>query len=532
MKRIKCFISVLLTICFVFSASGCDTVNDIRKIISRNNAENDNITDKEKDEASNSISVGILDFDTFNPLLTRSQTVKECMEFVYEPLFEVNEKMLPVPVLAESYTVSADGRTIDIKLKENVKWQDGSSFTAYDVSYTVKQIRSGITEYTSVLTNMADYMATGDYTFQLVLNYAVPNFVSLLTFPIVQFQSDMKQNVNYIPNGTGAYKYNSQISTGKLLFTANENYHNGKPKIDSLYVYTVPDLEKYKSMFEASEIDLVTGETVDLTSYTPRGSIRNNVYLTNKMTFVGYNTSKPILSGAETRVGLSKLINKEGIVKSEIYSRGVASDIPINPSSVFYYDTNTKFKADELLASHYLGNDKWGLDEEGRYVRTVGKEKQVLELKILTNGDSVEKKAIAERISADFNSFGIITEVVALPYDEYMAKINAKDYDIMIGEVQLDANNDLTSLVSSIDNYFAYSNTDLDMLVAQLGMTVDEEQQKELFRQYGSIIVKDMPFSVLFFRKSSVLTGSKLKTEIYPTDGKLFRNIESWSVTE
>lgn len=37
-------------------------------------------------------------------------------------------------------------------------------------------------------------MATGDYTFQITLNYAVPNFVSLLTFPIVKYQSDMKGN--------------------------------------------------------------------------------------------------------------------------------------------------------------------------------------------------------------------------------------------------------------------------------------------------------------------------------------------------
>ena len=55
----------------------------------------------------------------------------------------------------------------------------------------------------------------------------------------------------------------------------------------------------------------------------------------------------------------------------------------------------------------------------------------------------------------------------------------------MIGEIEVSANNDLTPLVSSTDNYFSYTNPDLDMLIGQLGMTNDEEQQKALFRQYG-----------------------------------------------
>ena len=532
MRRIKGLVAVLLAVCTVFSVTGCDTVERIKERISQETVDDEKVADENKTEVSNSISVGLLDFDTFNPLLTKSETVKECMEFVYEPLFELNEKLQAVPILAESYTVSPDGRTIDITLKNNIQWQDGSNFNAYDVSYTFKQIRSSVTNYTSVLANMADYMATGDYTFQIVLNYAVPNFVSLLTFPIVKYQSDMKGNANYIPMGTGPYKYNSQLSTGKLLFSAFDNYHNGRAKIDSLYAYTVPDLQKYESMFEASEIDLMTGRTVDLSEYTPRGSARNNEYITNQMTFIGYNTANPLLSGVETRQGLSNIVDKDSIVNSTIYSRGKASNIPINPSSIFYYDTSTKFKPDEILTTQHLGNDKWGLDNDGKYVRHVGAQKQVLQFEILTNSDSAEKVNIANEVADSYTRFGIPTTVTALPYDEYIARINAKNYDIMIGEIEVSANNDLTPLVSSTDNYFSYANPDLDMLIGQLGMTNDEEQQKALFRQYGDIIVNDMPFTVLFFRKGNVMSGSKIKSEILPSVDRMFRNIETWSVTE
>ena len=83
----------------------------------------------------------------------------------------------------------------------------------------------------------------------------------------------------------------------------------------------------------------------------------------------------------------------------------------------------------------------------------------------------------------------------------------------MIGEDRSQSNNDLTPLVSSTDNYFSYANPDLDMLIGQLGMTNDERTAKALFRQYGDIIVNDMPFTVLFFRKGNVMSGSKLKAK-------------------
>ena len=531
MNRIKKIVSILLVGCFLVSLTGCALIDNINEMLTEESV-GVGIENNPTTEVSNSISVGIIDFDTFNPLLTKSETVKESLEFVFEPLFDVNERMQPVPVLAESYTVSPDGRTININLRDNVLWHDGTAFTAYDVAYTIKQIRSGITNYTDALANIADYMATGDHSLQIVLNYVVPNFVSLLTFPIVKFQSAMTMNENYIPNGTGPYRYETELSTTKISFIAFDHYRNGKASINNVYVCTVPDLLKYESMFEASEIDLMTGETVDLSEYTPRGSATNNEYVTNKMTFIGYNFRNKTLWGADTRKGLTELIDKDDIVNSAIYSRGVACDLPINPSSIYYYDTNTKFKRDETMATNFLGNDGWGINEDGKYTRVVDGKKQVLGFDILTNADSHEKVTIANKIAEDFNDYGIGATVIALTYEEYTAKINAKDYDIMIGEIEIGANLDLTPLVSSADNYFSYRNTDLDMLAGQMGLTQDEEQLKMLFIQYGNTIMNDMPFSALFFRKGDVLSSSKIKTEIVPTVGRLYRNTETWRVTQ
>lgn len=530
MDKIKRLISAIAVIAVAVSLTGCDIIDKIKMEFTEDKPAVTEGAEENEKQVSNSISTGILDFDTFNPLITKSQTVRECMEFVYEPLFDVDETMKPVPVLAEDYSVSPDGRTIDITLKNNILWHDGANFTAYDAAYTIKQIRSGITTYSDALKNMADYKATGDYSLQIVLNYAVPNFVSLLTFPIVQFQTDMRQNANYIPVGTGAFRYETQLSAGRISFIAFDNYHNGKPVVNNVYVYTVPDIVKYKSMFEANEIDLMTGKTIDLSEYTPRGNAVNNEYITNKLTFVGYNTSNKLLSGSETRLGLTELIDKDSIVNSTIYSGGVACDVPINPSSFYYYDTSTRFKADTMLAVNHLGNDNWGMGHSGKYERTVNGEKQILSFKILTDSDSPEKVNIANRIAAFFNEFGIPAEVTALPYDQYMQKIEAHDYEIMIGEFEIGANLDLSPLISSAGNYFSYSNPNVDMLSSQLGMTQNEDELKSLYCQYGDMILNDMPFAALFFRKGDVMSSSKIKSEVSPSVTRMYRNVEKWSV--
>ena len=58
------------------------------------------------------------------------------------------------------------------------------------------------------------------------------------------------------------------------------------------------------------------------------------------------------------------------------------------------------------------------------------------------------------------------------------------------------------------------------------------KNSKRLYSVSMDIIVNDMPFTVLFFRKGNVMSGSKIKSEILPSVDRMFRNIETWSVTE
>ena len=62
------------------------------------------------------------------------------MPKVYEGLFDYNNDGTMVPILAESYSASADGKTVTFNIRKGVKWHDGKPFTSADVQFTVMEV--------------------------------------------------------------------------------------------------------------------------------------------------------------------------------------------------------------------------------------------------------------------------------------------------------------------------------------------------------------------------------------------------------
>lgn len=524
MKRILLVFSALMILA---TMAGC-ALDEVINPKGTQKEENQNQS-AQVSQKPNIINAGIYDFDTFNPLLSKSESVKEAMQLVYEPLFTVDESMRTVPVLAKSVSVQDNGRTLIITLKDNVKWHDGSAFTAKDVAYTFKVILNNQTDYKDSLYNVRDYRMLDDFLFEIKLKNSVPNYENVLTFPIVKYKTSMQINKNYIPNGTGPFSYGQKASVDEFYFGAFDYYHNGRAKTDALYITMLDNEKEYMTMLESNEIDFSSDTVINLTEYMPKGNIKLYNYIKNELVIMGFNLNSTVFSSNLTRRGVSELIDKYDIVNSAIYSRGVPVDIPINPSSYLYYDTNVNFRSDELSANDFLGNDGWGIDSLGRYVKPDNNKTKILSFNILVNSDSDELMAVAENISKNLAIFNIETKIHAEPYDIYMGRINSKNYDAFIGEASLYSNNDISRLVRG-DNFFGYDAKVLEGLCAQIGMTRDEEELKELYKQYGSLLLTDMPFTPLYYKKGSFISGGNVISGISPVDKFMYRNCVNWSV--
>lgn len=519
-KKVYAVLAVILAA----ALTSCSfNINDIKnKFANKQDKPQEMAEPSEQGSVANTVIIGMYDFDTFNPLVTKSETVKEAMEFVYEPLFELNEQVQPEPVLARDYGMSADGKTITVNIRDDVKWHDGDSFSAYDVEYTIGQIRSGKTSYTELLKDVTVCSAqNGSVT--VTFNHPVPCAAALFTFPIIKRDTHMEEKMN--PIGTGPYSFSGKISTDRYMLNRFDFYYGGKPPIDGIYIDEAPDKEHYMYMCGTGAFDLSTSKTVDLRTYTPKGSVSLNDYTSNKLIYLGINNAKAELSGMNTRLAMSQLIDKEYITSSILYSRAEVTDVPINPS--FWLYDGTKTQADELSAEGHLRIDAWTDRDNGGYSRIVNGITQTLTLEMIVDKDSDEKMRIANNIADKFNRYGIKTMISALPYEQYSQRVQAKNYDIMLGEYEIPPTQDISGLMGA-GNIFNYNNEEMNLLINNIGMTSDTEYLKTLFAQLGEKFTADIPFVPIAYTKECMMSSPKIENIKSPGEGRFYRDSYEW----
>ncbi len=476
------------------------------------------------------INAAVYDFDTYNPIITESQSVRDCMRFVYEPLYELGEGLLAEGVLAEGRTVSADGRTITVTLKSGVKWHDGTSLTADDVAYTVSAIKSTGGYYSRMTQNIASCKRVSENTVQFTLIKPEVDYAAMLCFPIIKNDTSLKVSEDYIPVGTGPYKYAGRTKTDTVLFEDNPDWHKGWVNIAAISVVSVSDKEKALSMFEMGETDIVTDDVIDFAEYTPRGGVTILEYTTNDLVYVGINFNNRLFWGENTRRALAAAVNKSEIATSVIYKRGVEVDVPINPSSYYYYDTAERFPAKPQTAEENFAADGWVMGDDGILEREAQKGTEKLKFEILANADDTENTAVAEVIAEYYKSYGVDATVDACEEQEYKSKISSKDFDLFIGEMTIPENMNPSELVASGENPFTYANDEMDNIINTMRQTMDTETLKTLFIEYGTLVAEDTPFVPLYFKKGATAYRAKITSGVEANISNPYKNVGEWQL--
>ena len=469
----------------------------------------------------NELTAGITDADTFNPLYTASSTVSDLCGFVFEPLFGIDPSYRTDGVLAESYTMSPDGRMITISLKRGVYWHDGSDFTASDAVYTANLIKSGGTRYDRLMEPVMGIWAADNYTVCATFSRAVPDPVSLFIFPIIKKGS-----------ASGVF---SRVGTGPFYFDASNNltatdwYHGKRAAIDRIKVQMLPDNKKLISLLDASVVDFLSSEKLDMTTYMPKSNSHVWDFVSNNMVFAGFNLGSAVFSDAAARRAVSMMLDRDDIVNSIYYTRAAATDYALNPASWAAFDPNKKHHASAEGAIDELINNGWREAPNGSYFRSDTKN-VYFSVKILVNSENPERVKIAETLAAAMNAAGLRASLDRCGTQAFAARITARNYDMFIGETELLPNGDLTPLAVTGQNSLGYSSPEVDALIAQLSILTKEADIKNAERALCERLHTDMPFAPVCFLKKSLVTSAKLKDGVDPSVGGFVRNTSQWGI--
>lgn len=387
----------------------------------------------------------------FNPVLSTNDADRDVTRLIFSSLLKYNKRGELAPDLASSYSVSKDGKTYTVKLKEGVTWHDGKPFNSEDVIFTISAIQNS--EYASPLRNSwqgikAEAADRNTVIFTLKTPYVAfaPNFALLGILPKHVLKTVVPQNFplaefNLKPIGTGPYKFVKlqKDSLGRIIsvnLSANENYFAGAPNIKNIILKFYLSEEEAISAFNRKEVDGILLQTaqnknqlrgIDNSSFFSLPSLR--IYA------VFLNTNDKILKDKNVRMAVNYAINREELLAKLLDNEGKVAVGPIPPGLLGSSPNIDGYSYLPLKTKEILEKSGWTKNETGVYAKKLGKDKEatLLKFSIITT-KSIQ---LAATMIRDYlRNAGIESELKIVSLGELQQNyLKTKDYrTILIGE--------------------------------------------------------------------------------------------------
>ncbi|AFC32582.1 nickel transport system nickel-binding protein [Paenibacillus mucilaginosus 3016] len=379
------------------------------------------------------------DIGPMNPhLYNPSQLFAQSM--IYEPLVAYKDGKI-VPHLAESWTLSPDGKEYTFKLRSNVKFSDGTAFTAATVKKNFDAVLKNMKLHTwlGVISVLEKTEAVDDATFKMTLKEAYyPTLHDLAVVRPVRFlaesgfpdDGDTSKGVKN-PIGTGPWMLGEYKKDESATFIPNPNYWGEKPKVDKVVVKVVPDAETRVLAFEKGDLDLIFGEGV--ISFDAYKQLEQTGKYEAKLSEpVGtrnlvLNTMNEKLADLRVRQALHQGFNKQAMVEGVTLGMEEKAD-NILPKNLPYANIDVKpVEYNVEQAKALLEEAGWKLSA-GKTVRE--KDGKALELELLYDKADLTQKAMAETLQAEWAAIGVKLNITGVELTVYIQRRKANEFDM------------------------------------------------------------------------------------------------------
>lgn len=239
------------------------------------------------------------DFALPDPAIVDDSITANVLAQCYDGLYKLDKDGNVVANLAEDLpTISEDGLTYTIKLKDGLTWSDGTPLTAEDFVWSWKRAMTTEGYYTNFMygyiagttgedgdpyTNMEDLdanmgvRAVDDTTIEITLKMAAPYFTSMLTntvfYPVKQDEvgsdpssSEWAQNASaddpIVTNG--AFEITGVNIKDAITLSKSENYSDAdNVKLETIEFKVMGDLDSQTQAFISGEVDFATAVNVE-----------------------------------------------------------------------------------------------------------------------------------------------------------------------------------------------------------------------------------------------------------------------------
>jgi peptide/nickel transport system substrate-binding protein len=282
------------------------------------------------------------DFPTLDPSKDTSPLGFNYRLNVFDALTELQRDGKLNPRLAESWTYSPDLTEWTFKLRQGVKFHDGSPFSADDVVFTINRIKTDNTSPVRTFIRLVEKVEkVDDHTvrFKLIQPYGIFHRQISYVNQMSKIYHDKVGDQGYAtkPVGTGPYKLLRWVKDDRMELEANLDYWRGVPAIKRATLRPIPSEASRTAALLSGEVDLVPA--LPPSAIDPLKSSRDldvNTAPSFRVIFVAFNVNKPPLDNAKVREAIDVAIDRQAITDRLLRGLGKPTGIMVPPMNIGY----------------------------------------------------------------------------------------------------------------------------------------------------------------------------------------------------
>lgn len=473
--------------------------------------------------------IGPMNPHVYNP----SQLIAQSM--IYEPLVNYNEGGEVVPFLAESWTISEDGKTYSFKIRQNVKYSDGTPFNAASAkkNFDAIMIHTDNHSWLGFISLLDKTEAVDEYTFNIVLKQAYyPTLQELSVIRPVRFlgdagfpdDGDTSKGVKQ-PVGTGPWMLTDYKTDEYAEFTRNPHYWGEQPKIDKVVFKIIPDGDTRVLAFEKGELDLIYGEgAISMDAFMQLQA--NDDYSTQISSPVAtrqlvMNTTNTALSDKKVRLALQHGFNKDAMVQGVTSGLEETADSLLSSNFPYAQKNPAPLGYDLEKAKAYLDEAGWTLPE-GKAVRE--KDGKQLEVELIYEKSDQVIKPMAETLQAEWGAIGVKLNITGIELTEQIKRFRAGQFDLYFFS-NYGAPYDPSSFIHIVsEKSFGIAEAlanlpvkeQLDQQVQEALATTDENKRKELYDAIQTTLHEEGALVPISYIRKNVVYNDKISHFEFP----------------
>jgi ABC-type transport system substrate-binding protein len=465
---------------------------------------------------------------SFDPALSTDVPTGRAVGYVFEGLTRFSPDAQVEPALASSWTVSPDGRIWRFTLRQNVKFHDGSAFTAKHVVSSFTRVLdpktrggrgwplfpiAGATAFAAgKASSIAGLTIENDSTVVITLTEPFAIFPKLLAMPVASIvPTTTAADFGEKPLGTGPWKLAEWKHDDFVRFVRNEAYWGTKPLADSLVARIIPEPSTAVAEFESGNVDILYIPEAETRSWeqTDEKKALLQAAPVLRLWYVAINTTRGPLADVRVRRAINHAINTKAILTQLLGGRGRLAAGVIPPALDGSDTTRAPYAHDVAKAKQLLTDAGFPAG---------------ITVKLWCSQDATQSR-VAQAIQGYLKEAGITAELVQRESASMREAARKGEADLVLKDWYADypdAENFLYPLLHSANagvggNVSFFKDPAFDAVVTASRRETDTAKRTALYAKADSIAFAQAPMVFLLFYNELYAVQPWLKNWTAPT---------------